>query len=166
MIPYEWVSRRGEPVLGGWRLDSRQQRQLKALLIDIEKYDFEMAVGTLIFKKGGSTKKGAADIYYSKINGTHALRPRCCIGPELSGEEFRALRKAREKAKKEAPPESAMFPAGRAEVLTYLESVTKKDNRENPLMKDSKTGERQQDIQESRTRRQLVTLHKALGGRE
>src|SRR5204863_9532491 len=62
VIPYEWVNGRGEPVLAGWVLESRQQRQLRALLIQLEGVDYEMAVGTLIFKKG------ASNIYYSKVN--------------------------------------------------------------------------------------------------
>jgi hypothetical protein len=126
VIPYEWVNGRGEPVLEGWGLESRQRRQLRALLIQLEGVDYEMAVGTLIFKKG------ASNIYYSKVNGNVALRPRCCIGPELSRQEYQELSRARLAAGESAPPERAMFPAGKAEVLTYLERVEKRTTRKDP----------------------------------
>lgn len=157
MIPYEWVDGRGEPVLTGWLLESRQQRQLKALLIQLEGVDYEMAVGTLVFKKG------AAGIYYSKINGNVALRPRCCIGPELSREEYKKLSRAKEAAGESVPSARAMFPAGKAAVLTYVERVEKKDGKESPLLKDSKSTERLNEILANRNRRQRVTLHK-MGG--
>lgn len=157
MIVYEWVDGRGEPVLAGWVLESRQQRQLRALLVQLEGIDYEMAVGTLIFKKGMS------NIYYSKVNGSVALRPRCCIGPELSRQEYQELSRARASARESAPPERAMFPAGKSEVLTYLERVEKKDDKERPLLKDSKSSERLNEILENRARRQRATLHK-MGG--
>jgi hypothetical protein len=157
VIPYEWVNGRSEPVLAGWGLELRQQRQLKALLIQLEGVDYEIAVGTLIFKKG------ASNIYYSKVNGNVALRPRCCIGPELSRQEYQDLSRARIAAGESAPPERAMFPAGKAEVLTYLERVEKKDGKERPLLKDSKSSERLDEILENRGRRQRATLHKTGG---
>lgn len=58
-----------------------------------------------------------------------------------------------------------MFPAGKTEVVTYLERVTKKDGEERPLLKDSKAPERLVEIQEDRRRRQRVTLHRAGGHR-
>ena len=116
-----------------------------------------MAVGTLIFKTGVS------NIYYSKVNGSVALRPRCCIGPELSRREYQELSRARLAAGESAPPERAMFPAGKAEVLTYLERVEKKDNKERPLLKDSKSSERLDEISENRGRRRRATMHKSGG---
>src|SRR3954463_10418772 len=89
VISFEWVNGRGESVLSDWRLEPRQQRQLRALLVQLEGVDYEMAVGTLIFKKS------ASDLYYSKINGNVALRPRCCLGPELSRQEFQEVGRAR-----------------------------------------------------------------------
>lgn len=149
VIPYEWIGRRGEPVLAGWELEPRQRRQLKALLIQLELVDYELAVGTLIFKKGSS------GIYYSKINGNVALRPRCCVGPELDSEELKALNDGRYGAK-----ESFLSPAGRAEVVTYLEQVDKKDGKERPSMKDSRAPGRLAALRESRRLRQRVVLHK------
>jgi hypothetical protein len=157
VIPYEWVNARGDRVLGDWDLEPRQRRQLKALLRDLERYDYEMALNSLIFKKGGA---GAADIYYSKINGVQALRPRSSLGPELTPEEFRDLSKVKADAGDDAPPERAMLVVGRAEVLTFLERVTKKDNAENPLMKDSKASERLQGIREHKALRGLVVFHR------
>src|SRR4051794_29404624 len=116
-----------------------------------------MAVGTLIFKKG------TAGIYYSKINGNVALRPRCCIGPELSRQEYQKLSRAQEAAGESVPSARAMFPAGKAAILTYLERVEKKDEKESPLLKDSKSSERLNEILANRNRRQRVTLHK-MGG--
>lgn len=157
MIPYEWVDRRGEGVLSDWQLQPRQRRQLAALLLNLEAFDFEMARNTLIFKKG------ARDIYYSKINGNEALRPRCCVGPELGKKEYEELRRARAEAGEDAPPEQAMFPAGKTEIVTYLERVSKKDGEEQPLLKDSKASERLREIQEDRRRRQRVTRHRTGG---
>jgi hypothetical protein len=157
VIPYEWVNARGDRVLQNWDLEPHQRRQLTALLRNLEKFDLEMAFNTLIFKKGGAR---AADIYYSKINGVQALRPRSCLGPELTAEEFRDLCSVRAKAGDAAPPERAMLVAGREEVLTFLERVTKKDNAENPLMKDSKAPERLQGIREQRALRRLVVFHR------
>jgi hypothetical protein len=157
VILYEWTDGRGEPVLAGWDLESRQRRQLRALLIQLEGLDYEMAVGTLIFKKGVS------DVYYSKINGDVALRPRCCLGPELSRKEFQDLSRARTAAGASAPSERAIFPAGKSEVLTFLERVAKKDGKERPLLKDSKAAERLLEILEDRDRRQRVTLHERGG---
>lgn len=157
MIPYEWVEGRGEPVLAGWRLEARQQRQLKALLIQLEGMEYEMAVGTLIFKKG------ASGLYYSKLNGNVALRPRCCIGPELSRQEYQKLSRDREATGESVPSARIMFPAGKAAVLTYLERVEKKDGRESPLLKDSKSSERLNEILANRDRRQRVTLHETGG---
>lgn len=153
MIPYEWVDQRGEGVLSGWQLQPRQRRQLMALLLNLEGVGFEVARNTLIFKKG------ARDIYYSKINGNEALRPRCCVGPELGRREYEELRRARAEAGEGAPPEQAMFPAGKTEVVTYLERVTKKDGEERPSLKGSKASERLGEIQDDRSRRRRVAVH-------
>lgn len=159
MIPYEWVDRRGEGVLSGWELQPRQRRQLTALLLNLEGVDFEMAKNTLLFKKG------ARGIYYSKINGNEALRPRCCVGPELDRKEYEELRRARAEAGEGAPSEQAMFPAGKTVVVTYLERVTKKDGEERPSLKDSKAPERLVEIRDERGRRQRVTVHRGGGHR-
>ena len=92
MILYEWVSSRGEPLLAGWQLEPRQQRQLRALLIQLEGVGYEMA-------------------------------------------------------------------AGKAEVLTFLERVDKKDGNERPLLKDSKAAERLLEILADRDCRERVTIH-------
>lgn len=155
MIIYEWLDRRGDPLLGGWRLEARQRRQLKTLVLSLEAVDYEMANGTLIFKKGG-----APDVYYCKLNGDVALRPRCCLGPELSAEEFQHLREVR----KLSPPETARFPAGKAELLTFLERVSKKDQVEDPPMNRSSAPNRLQEIKDNRQARQPVTFHET-GGR-
>jgi hypothetical protein len=155
VIPYEWVARRGDPILGGWDLEPPQLRQLKALLLQLERVRYEIAVGTLIFKKGGSP-----GIYYSKINGNVALRPRCCVGPELDRREYEELQRACEVERKNAPLERVMLPEGKEEFVTYLERVTKKDGKERPLMKDSNSAQRFDDIVGNRQRRQRVTLHK------
>ena len=159
MIPFEWVSRRGERALADWRLDSRQRRQLTQLLVDLEKYDYEMALDSIIYKKGAATKKGAADLYYSKINGNVALRPRCCVGPEMTEEEFKLVVRARKALGLSEPHWRARLPEGKSEIVTYLERVTKKDKIENPLMKDSRSGERLQEIKEDRNRRRAVVFH-------
>jgi len=141
VIPYEWVDRRGQAVLEGWVLEKRQMRQLRVLLLRIEGTDYGVANGSLIFKKGG-----AEGLYYIKVNGNEALRPRCCLGPELDREELR-------RAGLEANiPE-------KKSILTFLERVTKKDGVEAPSMKSSKCRERVASIQEDRQNRKAVKMH-------
>lgn len=158
MIPYEWRDGRSAAVLTGWSLQPKQRTQLRALLILLESYDYEMANGTLIFKKGGTP-----DIYYSKINGNVALRPRCSLGPELSHGEYEELRLARLADGEPPPPDRAMTPAGRTEVMTYLERVDKRDQKERPLLKDSKAPGRLSEIRKSRKCRKRVTFHREKG---
>jgi hypothetical protein len=140
VIPYEWVDRRGQAVLEGWALEKRQMRQLRMLLLRIEGTDYEVANGSLIFKK-----RGAEGLYYIKVNGNEALRPRCCLGPELDREELR-------RAALEASPE-------KKSILTFLERVTKKDGVEDPPMKSSKYRERAALIEEDRQNRKAVKMH-------
>jgi hypothetical protein len=141
VIPYEWVNLRGDRVLGDWDLEGSQRRQLKALMLDLEKYDLRAAVNSIIFKTG------VRDVYYSKINGTVALRPRCCIGPDLSPRERRDL------AGRSAPPD------GVVEIVTYLERVSKKDNKEHPLLKDTQASKRIVQVGTNRECRRRVVLH-------
>lgn len=51
-------------------------------------------------------------------------------------------------------------PSRKADALTYLERVSKKDGREDPLLKDSAAAERMKEIEESRSRRKLIVMHK------
>jgi hypothetical protein len=152
VIPYEWVTQRGEGVLSGWDLEGHQRRQLTALLVDLEGVDLAAALGTLIYKKGG---KNANGIYYSKINGVQALRPRCSVIPDLSNLEREVLRRARKERGESAIPDDAKI-----ETVTYLEGVTKKDNKETPLMTESQAVKRLREIIAERTRRQEIVSHK------
>lgn len=156
VIPYEWTTRRGEGVLSGWDLEGRQRRQLTALLVDLESVPYEVAFETLFFKKKG--KKGT-DIYYSKINGTQALRPRCSVVPALSDAEREALNRARQERDEEAIPR-----VSKIEPITYLERVTKKDETEKPLMAESQAMDRLSEITAQRSRRQEVIFHKPKKG--
>jgi len=155
VIPYEWVTRRGEGVLSDWDLEGIQRRQLTALLIELERVDYEVALGTLIFKKGG---KNAAGIYYSKLNGVHALRPRCSVTPALGKLEREALHLARKKRGEYAIPDAGIEP------VTYLERVTKKDNQEMPSMTESQALKRLRETTAEPNRRKEVAFHK-LGAR-
>jgi hypothetical protein len=122
VIPYEWVDRRGKLLLTDWQLEANQTRQLKALLRTLEQVDLEIAAGSLIFHMGGG-------IYYSKINGEVALRPRSCVGP---GDPAR---------------------------LTFLERVRKRDGVEEPLKKDSKAPERMEQIRSDSEAHRRVRMH-------
>lgn len=137
-------------------MEERQRRQLKALLVNLERVDYEMASGTLIFKIGGSEFSG---IYYSKINGIVALRPRCCIGPELTSQEFEKECEISRRRQVNLPLETTMAPSGRAEILTYLERVRKKDGKEDPGRIQSTAPTRMREIQENRRYRRRVTMH-------
>ena len=132
-----------------WSLEERQRRQLKALLINLEGVSYEIAVGTLIFKKGG-----AAGIYYSKINGNVALRPRCSATPAPSSSECKALHLARMERREDPIADDEIEP------VTYLERVTKKGDQEMPPMRDSQAVKRLREIGADRGRRKAITMHK------
>lgn len=124
MIPYEYVDRRGERVVTDWPLQARQMRQVKGLLIRLEQVDRELAVGSILFKMK------LKHIYYAKIRGEVALRPRVCLGPALDNE------------------------------LTFLERVEKKGGRERPGPEMSRATVRLRALVRGTARRVRVALHK------
>lgn len=124
MIPFEYVERRGDRLVTDWPLEARQMRQMKGLLIRLEQVDRELAVGSILFKMK------LRHIYYAKIGGEVALRPRVCIGPTLEDE------------------------------VTFLERVEKKGGRERPGVEASRAPERLRAIQEGAATRARVALHK------
>lgn len=124
MIPYEYVDRRGDRVVSDWPLEARQMRQMKGLLIRLEQVDRELAVGSILFKMK------LRHIYYAKIQGEVALRPRVCIGPAFDDE------------------------------VTFLERVEKKGGRERPGVEASRAPERLRALQDETGTRARVALHK------
>lgn len=111
MIPCECVVPKEGRVITDWGLEEAQLRQVKGLMRLLEQADRNLAVGSIIFKLPGKFMKG---IYYAKVNGTVALRPRCCIGPgaddrvtflervqKIGGEEIPARRNSKALARKE-----------------------------------------------------------------
>jgi hypothetical protein len=140
VILFQWVSRRGHTVIDDWELEAQQARQLKVLLVGLEGADFELANGSLIFKTR------LPGVYYSKINGNVALRPRCCLGPALDSEECREVGMSPPSAKEDA--------------LTYLERVSKKDGKEMPSREDSAAPGRNEEIEASRASRRLISRHR------
>jgi hypothetical protein len=146
VILYQWLSRRGEAVIDDWVVEEQQARQLRVLLVSLEGVDFEVANGSLIFK----TKEPG--VYYSKINGNVALRPRCCLGPALDDQECRAA--------------GISPPSAKEDALTYLERVNKRGGQETPSLRDSAAAKRIDEIENSRVRRSLITRHRrAIKGR-
>lgn len=125
VIPYEYVGRRGDRVVTDWPLEPDQLRRMKNLLIRLEQVDRDGAVGSIIFKK---QVKG---IYYAKINGRVALRPRLCIGP--NGDHR----------------------------VTFLERVDKKDNQERPSIGDSVAPARLETLEDGSVKGDRITLHKS-----
>jgi hypothetical protein len=97
MIPYEYVeyATQGrdriivERVITDWSREKRQRRGLKARLVMLAQ-DRDQAVGSLIFKTE------AEGIYYAKIRGNIALRPRLCLGPGNADTEITFLQRATE----------------------------------------------------------------------
>lgn len=124
MIPYEYVGRRRECLVTDWPLEASQLRQMKDLLVRLEQVDREVAVGSIIFKKG------LKDVYYAKINGQVALRPRLCIGP---GGDHR---------------------------VTFLERVVKRGGKEQPSLDSSAAPERLEALRDGSATAERVTLHK------
>lgn len=124
MIPYEYVDRRGDRVVSDWPLEARQMRQMKGLLIRLEQVDRELAVGSILFKMK------LRHIYYAKIRGEVALRPRLCIGPAFDDE------------------------------VTFLERVEKKGGRERPGVEASRAPERLRALRDGTGTRARVALHK------
>ncbi|HSL81498.1 MAG TPA: hypothetical protein VLF66_01900, partial [Thermoanaerobaculia bacterium] len=106
MIPYEFVDRRGDRLVTDWPLEARQMRQIKGLLIRLEQVDRGLAVGSILFKMK------LRHVYYAKIRGEVALRPRVCIGPVFDEE------------------------------VTFLERVEKKGGHERPSLETSRAPER------------------------
>lgn len=133
MIPYEHVGRGGDRVMTDWSLAPPQLRQVKNLLITLENADRDQAVGSIIFKIGGTgVRKGKSmrKIYYAKTSGQMALRPRCCIGPH-DGER-----------------------------VTFLERVQKSGGVESPGLSESKAPERMAEVAETPAASSLVTFHR------
>lgn len=109
MIPYEyvelsmWSGRRivTDRVITDWPVEHRQRRGLKARLVMLLQVDRDQAVGSLIFK----TK--SEGIYYAKIRGNVALRPRLCLGPKDAEREITFLERAQENNFKTVPPDAS-----------------------------------------------------------
>ena len=79
-----------------WPLEANQKRQLKSQLIVLESVDRVQSVGSILHKRSR-----VSGIYYAKINGKIALRPRCYIGPEDDQVTF--LERVQKKDQVEAP---------------------------------------------------------------
>lgn len=98
MIPYEYVEytlTRGERVvtdrtITDWTREARQRRGLKSRMVMLMQVDRDMAVGSLVFKTD------VEGIYYAKIRGNVALRPRLCLGPYDADREVTFLERATE----------------------------------------------------------------------
>lgn len=98
MIAYEYVEYAAqgrdriivERVITDWSREKRQRRGLKARLVMLAQVDRDQAVGSLIFK---TETEG---IYYAKIRGNVALRPRLCLGPKDPDAEVTFLQRATE----------------------------------------------------------------------
>ncbi|HEX6904569.1 MAG TPA: hypothetical protein VF789_32975 [Thermoanaerobaculia bacterium] len=99
MISYEYVEfeERGGKRIITYRVitdwppgEKRQRTALKVRLIMLAGVDRNQAVGSLIFK----TK--TEGIYYAKMRGNVALRPRLCLGPTKPDEEVTFLERATE----------------------------------------------------------------------
>jgi len=99
---------------------------MKGLLLRLEQADRDLAVGSIIFKMK------LKDIYYAKVNGEVALRPRVCIGPETDGH------------------------------VTFLERVEKRDGQEQPSEKRSLAPQRMRELEEGSARKTRVTMHKTM----
>lgn len=127
MIPYEYVDRRGDQLVTDWPVETAQWRQLRVLLILLEKTDRDQAVGSVIFKLK------LPGIYYAKINGRVALRPRCCVGSH-NGER-----------------------------VTFLERVQKSGGVESPGLRESKAPERMQEVTDNPRASRRVRFHRETG---
>jgi len=108
MISYEHVEYATEGrdrfivdrVITDWSREKRQRRGLKARLVMLAQVDRDQAVGSLIFKTDTD------GIYYAKIRGNVALRPRLCLGPANPVTEVTFLQRATE-VNFEVTPEDA-----------------------------------------------------------
>lgn len=123
MIPYEVTLDRDGRLLTDWSMEDQQRRKLKGKLGMLEVIDRNQAVGSII------VQAGIGEIYYMKINGKVALRPRCCVGN------------------------------GSGETVTFLERVTKKDKVEKPSRKDSEAPKRLSALRRDELLRTKVTFH-------
>lgn len=98
MIPYEYVeyeARDGkrvilDRVITDWTREKRQRRALRVRLVMLSQVDRDVAVGSLMFK---TEEEG---IYYAKIRGSIALRPRLCLGTKDPAKEVTFLQRAQE----------------------------------------------------------------------
>jgi hypothetical protein len=127
VIPYEYVGRgRDGRVISDWRVESFQKRQLAHLLLLLEQTDRNQAVGSVIYKKP------VAGIYYAKINGRVALRPRCCIGPRDDRH------------------------------VTFLERVQEIGRKEHPPLRESKASARRKSISDDPSLSQEITFHRPM----
>lgn len=72
-------------------------------------------------------------IYYAKVKGRVALRPRCCIGPN-DGER-----------------------------VTFLERVHKTGGVESPSLRDSKAPQRMQEVIDTPHAARRITFHREVG---
>lgn len=96
-----------------WPVEKRERRKLDRLLDALQAIDRNLAVGTYVFKRK------EPHIYYSKINGPVALRPRLCFGP-IGGDKN----------------------------LTFLARAEKKDGATSPANVDALAAENRQQIRE------------------
>jgi hypothetical protein len=88
-------------VITDWPPGERRQRvALKVRLQMLEQVDRNQAVGSLIFKTD------TEGIYYAKIRGNVALRPRLCLGPVNADSEVTFLQRATEKNFKVFPKDA------------------------------------------------------------
>lgn len=130
MIPFEVTVARQGRVLTDWPMEEQQWRKLKGKLGMLESTDRDQAVGSIL-----NHVKRMAEVYYIKINGAVALRPRCCVGH------------------------------GSSERVTFLERVWKKDMVETPSKKDSKAPERLAALRGGGIKDTRITFHlKKRGG--
>lgn len=127
MIPCECVVPKEGRVITDWVLEEAQLRQVKVLMRLLEQADRNLAAGSIIFKLPGKLMKG---IYYAKVNGSVALRPRCCVGP------------------------------GADDKVTFLERVQKIGGEETPSRRNSKALARKESIANGSLEYGPITLHK------
>lgn len=124
MIPFEVTVAREGRLLTDWPMEDQQLRKLKSKLGMLESTDRDQAIGSIL-----NHVKRVAEVYYIKINGTVALRPRCCVGHVDS------------------------------ERVTFLERVTKKDMVEAPSKKNSKAPERLAALRRGQIKDARITFH-------
>jgi len=97
--------------------EQRQRRALKVRLTMLAAVDRDQAVGSLIFKTA------TPGIYYAKIRGNVALRPRLCLGPKDGEKEITFLQRAMEINFKIIPSDAC------DRALTRMKAVQADDSR-------------------------------------